>query len=291
MRHLFKIGVLIFTVSWPSLTSARLIVYGKARETINVVFGVETLFRFPMEVKTVTEASRFEIRPSNPDEPDFSVLMIKPRMSEGTADVAFLLSDGSVIRTQLTILNPNNSNGSTRTSLKKDSIYDFKPKDELLNSNLTNPNLSNLPNSPSSPNSYEKHDPMTISELDLMRAMIQGENVSGFNLSRHSRPISMGSSHLYAKLIKIYSGKEVNGYVYLLKTDGPEHVFEIDVRGIAIGQPNLAVLAQVDRPKLGGKSPEDRQTFLRIVAKPGASSQKIILPVSIRTEDKNSKTL
>lgn len=253
-----------FTIVLTAKTAeARLVVFGQARETVPVAFGVETLFRFPMEVKTVTEANRFEIKPSNTEEPDYSVLAVKPRMSEGAADVTFILSDGSVIRTQLVI--------SNRPNLKRDSIYDFKPKDELAS---TNPNLA------------EKRDPLIVSELDLMRAMIRGERVSGFDFSRTSQSLSVGSPHLSATLVKIYSGKDVNGYVYILKTDGGDRVFEIDLKGLAIGQPNLAVLAQADRLQVGGSQADDRQTVLRIVAKPGASSHRVILPVALRGESK-----
>lgn len=264
MKHAFTVALLTLWLVFPSEALARLVVYGKARETIPVAFGAESLFRFPMEVKTVTEASRFEIKPSNSDEPDYSVLAVKPRMSEGAADVTFILSDGSVIRTQLVI--------SNRPNLKKDSIYDFKPKDDLA---TANPNLA------------EKHDPMVISELDLMRAMIRGENVSGFDMSRHSQSIGLGSPHIFATLVKIYSGKDVNGYVYILKTESADRTFEIDLKGLAIGQPNLAVLAQVDHTQIGGKTGDERQTVLRIVAKPGASSQRVILPVAIRGDSKN----
>jgi hypothetical protein len=89
--------------------------------------------------------------------------------------------------------------------------------------------------------------------------------------------------------VKIYSGKEVNGFVYLLKTDS-DRVFEIDLKGLAIGQPNLAVLAQADRLQVGGRKPEDRRTALRIVAKPGASSHRVILPVALRGESKGGDT-
>ena len=237
---------------------ARDVVFGKGRETIVVAFGSETLFRFPLEVKTITEATRFEIHPANVDEPDYSVLAVKPRMSEGAADVTFILSDGTVIRTQLVI--------SKRTNLKKDSIYDFKPKDELATSN---------------PNLPDKHETLAISELDLMRAMIRGDQVSGFSLSRMSQPIAMGSPSIGATLVKVYSGHDVNGYVYQLKTDSIKRQFQIDLKGLAIGIPNLAVLAQIDRSALGGPQPTDRETYLRIVARPGASSHKVILPVAI----------
>ena len=75
--------------------SARDLLYGRARETVPVAFGSETIFRFPLEVKTITEASRFDIHPANSEEPDYSVLIVKPRFSEGSSDVTFLLSDGT----------------------------------------------------------------------------------------------------------------------------------------------------------------------------------------------------
>jgi hypothetical protein len=244
---------------------AREIVFGKGRETIPVAFGSETLFRFPLEVKTITEANRFDIHPANNQDVDYSVLAVKPRMSEGAADVTFILSDGTVIRTQLVV--------SNRSNLKKDSIYDFKPTEELPSSN---------------PSIAEKHDPMVISELDLMRAMVRGDQVSGFGLSRTSQVISLGAPDVSALLVKVYSGRDVNGYVYQLKTSATHKRYKVDLKGLSIGVPNLAVLAQVDHPDLGGKTQEERETYLRIVARPGASSHKVILPMAIE-QAKTSK--
>lgn len=256
----FAIFLLLNTLNSQSAI-ARDVIFGKAKETVSVSFGAETLFRFPLEVKTITEATRFEIKPANAEEPDYSVLVVKPRMTEGSADVTFILSDGTVIRTQLVIANKPN--------LKRDSIYDFKQREELPDSN---------------PNLQTKRDPMVISELDLMRAMIRRESISGFDVSRVSKSISLGSPHLSAELIKIYQGREMNGYIYQLKSAGKDRFFEVDLKALAIGQPNLAVLAQIDRSVIGGDSTEEREAFLRIVAKPGASSHKIILPVNIRNE-------
>ena len=241
--------------------NARDVLFGKARETISVAFGTETIFRFPLEVKTITEASRFDIHPANQEEPDYSVLVVKPRFAEGAADVTFLLSDGTPIRTQLVV--------ATRSNLKRDSIYDFKAKEELGD---TNPNLKDHP------------DPMVISELDLMRSMIQGNQVSGFNTENYSKQISLGSPGLSAELKRVYRGREMNGYVYLLKTGHEKGGFEISLDALAIGQPNLAILAQIDRTYIGGKTPAERESYLRVVARPGASSQRIILPVALKSE-------
>ena len=267
-----KATCLLLSISFlcSSEIQAREIVYGKAKETLSVSFGVETLFRFPMEVKTITEAQRFEIRPSNSEDPDYSVLAVKPRMKEGVSDITFILSDGSVIRTQLVI--------STRPNLKKDSIYDFKPKDEIATSN---------------PNLLDKREPLAISELDLMRSMIGGERLSGFETQILDQTIEMNtdddSDKLSVHLIKGYIGTGINGFIYLIKTDPQKskgQTFSIDVEKLGIGQPNLALLAQVDRPVIGGATEEECQTLLRVVAKPGASSRRIILPLAIQREEK-----
>lgn len=248
---------------------ARDVIYGKAKETVLVPFGVETLFRFPIEVKTITEASRFEIRPANSDEPDYSVLVVKPRMSEGSAEITFLLSDGSTVRTFLLI--------SNKPNLKRDSIYDFKPRDELLPSSLSSGDVG----------ANVKRDPMVISELDLLRAMVSSNQVAGFDVSNHTLGIPIGSPNLSATLVKVYRGKDINGYVYRLKVESTKQFFEVDLKSLALGQPNLAVLAQIDRKTIGGEKEEDRTAFLRIIAKPGVTAGKVILPVAIRQDSKS----
>jgi len=272
MRSKLNLGFPLYFLSvsflFSSQTQAREIVYGKAKETLSVSFGVETLFRFPMEVKTITEAQRFEIRPANTEEPDYSVLVVKSRMKEAVSDITFILSDGSVIRTQLVT--------SNRSNLKKDSIYDFKPKDELAASN---------------PNLLDKREPLAISELDLMRSMIGGERISGFEAHVLDQKIQMDigkpSNKLSVHLVKSYIGSGLNGFIYLIKTTSKEQFYSIDLTTLAIGQPNLALLAQVDHPVIGGETEESRQTLLRVVAKPGASFRRIILPVAIQKEDKS----
>jgi hypothetical protein len=244
---------------------AREIVYGKAKETLSVSFGVETLFRFPMEVKTITEAQRFEIRPASADEPDYSVIAVKPRMKQGVSDITFILSDGSVIRTQLIISNQPN--------LKKDSIYDFKPKDELMSSN---------------PNLIDKREPLAISELDLMRSMMNGDRLSGFEIHPLDQNIEMGSSaDISVRLIKSYIGSGMNGFVYRIRSNSKDQNLSINLETVAVGQPNLALLAQVDRPLGRGEGDEPQDVLLRVVTKAGASSRKIILPLAIQKEEKS----
>ena len=258
--------VLILMVTFlfaDAAAQARDVLYGPGREVIPVAFGVETLLRFPMEVKTVTEANRFEVRPANSEEPDYSMLVVKPRFTDGSADLSFILSDGSVIRAQLVVTN--------KPTARKDSIYDFKPREELPDTN---------------PNTTSQHGPVVISELDLMRAMILGDTVFGFEKIAYSIGIGLGSPDLSAELVTVYRGKEMNGYVYKLRTEQKHKTFEIDLKSLAIGQPNLALVAQIDRGQIGGSQAGDREAFLRIVAKPGASARSVILPVAIQGDSK-----
>ncbi|MEK7691329.1 MAG: hypothetical protein AAB425_09940, partial [Bdellovibrionota bacterium] len=183
---------------------------------------------------------------------------VKARMTEGVSDVAFLLADGATIKTQLMITRAPNG--------KRDSVYDFRPFSGLQETD---------------PSGVPKKDPLVVSELDLMRGMIRGDQVAGFDVQRHNLPISLGEASISARLVKRYLGKDVNGYVYELESRDSKKVFDIDLKGLSIGTPNLAVLAQVDRPRLGGKEPEEQKTFLRVVARPGASSRQMLLPVSI----------
>ena len=56
-RAIMFSSLLILFLGLPETASARLFLYGKARETIPVAFGVEPLFRFPMEVNPLISSS------------------------------------------------------------------------------------------------------------------------------------------------------------------------------------------------------------------------------------------
>ena len=246
-----------------NLVEAKEILFGPSKESISIPFGVETLFRFPSEVKTVTDAAKFEIRPASADEPDYSVLLVKARMTEGMNDVTFLLADGATVKTQLLI--------TRKPTGKRDSVYDFRPFSGLQETD---------------PHGESKKDPLAVSELDLMRGMIRGDKVTGFDLQKHDIQIALKSDGISARLLKRYLGKDVNGYVYEILNHNSKKSVSIDLRGLSIGSPNLAVLAQIDRPNLEGNSEDERRTFLRVVARPGASSKEMTLPVSMEKRTK-----
>ena len=68
------------------------------------------LLKFPSDVRTITRAQRYEIQPADPEQPSYSVLRVRPRFSSGASNVAFILNDGTIIRTKLN----GRFNGNTR---------------------------------------------------------------------------------------------------------------------------------------------------------------------------------
>ncbi len=68
---LLLVGVL---ATIPRLASARMIYFGGETEVITLVYGGATLFRFPGEVRTISQASRYEIAPDNGDQPNYALL-------------------------------------------------------------------------------------------------------------------------------------------------------------------------------------------------------------------------
>ena len=101
---IYIIGMMLFSV----ISQAKDIYYGSTPELVNV--SKETIFRFHKQVRTISQARKFEIKPADPNDPDYSVLSIRPRFSKGTTKVAFVLSDGSVATLNLRIV--KNQRGS-----------------------------------------------------------------------------------------------------------------------------------------------------------------------------------
>ena len=56
--------------------------------------------------------------------------------------------------------------------------------------------------------------------------------------------------------------------------------FLIDVTKLTLGNPNTAVLSQIDEEKVSG-STEEAPVFLRIVAKPASVYYNVNLPVAV----------
>lgn len=256
LKFLFLTLAFLFRVG---IAEARTIFFGSETENITLVFGGTTLFRFPGEVRTISQANRFEITPANGDSPNYSLLSVRPRFSSGSSDVVFLLADGTTIKTKLTVI-------SKAVPEKTDSIYEFKSKENVVDG------------------SDEGKATASLSEIELMKAMLRGDEVAGYEVRSQSRSISPGFKGVSTRLVRIYTGNQFNGYVFELTNTTKSQKLFINIQNLTLGEPNVAILSAVDRPVLDPPGKGESKTFLRIVAKPTSVYNQLILPV--QTVDK-----
>lgn len=256
----FMVGIITLL---PIQALAKNIYFGSETETVTLVYGSPTLFRFSGEVRTISQASQFEITPANGDQPNYSLLSIRPRFSAGKGNVVFILADGTTIKTKLVSV-------SDAIPEKTDSIYDFKPKESLVNPNNEGKVGSNL------------------SELALMKAMIRGDQVTGYEVKNLARTISPGFKGVETKLVRIYTGNQYNGYIFELRNSTKLQSLFVNVQNLVLGDPNVAILSMVDQAILEPEGSGHEKTYLRIVAKPSSLYNQLILPIQV-IEKKEAK--
>lgn len=253
----FYILLLILIASMLSgKAHAKSVYYGSQLEQVRIKHGGPTIFRFPKAVQTITGASRLSIKPANEADPSYTALAVTPRFTNGVNEVAFFLADGQVVRTKI-LVSPNDP--------AADSYYDFKSKDAA--------------------DSGADENAPKLTEIELLKAMVRDDEVSGYKVSRMSDPAPSKQANASVELIRIYRGSPFNGYVYRVTNTSWRKVVEIDVRHITVGEPNLATLTQSDESTLYPKGKGAHQTLVRVVAKNTASSRDVILAMEAEEPD------
>ena len=243
---LYAVFVLFLVKFLVSHAEAKTVGYGTSTELVKIKYGDHTIFRFAKAVQTITGASRLDIKPANAADPSYTVLSVTPRFTNGVNEVSFFLVDGSVVRTKI-VVSPNDP--------AADSLYDFKSEEAL--------EKGDAENAP------------PITEVELLKAMVRDDDVSGYKVSRVSEtfPERKGVS---IELVRIYKGSPFNGYVFRLANTNWRKNVEVDVRHVTVGEPNLAILAQSDEVMIYPKGKGVNQTLLRVVAKNTSSSRDVI---------------
>ena len=233
---------------------ARIVYYGSETENLTIAYGGPTIFRFNEEVKTISQASKFNIKPADNKDPNYSVLSVTPRFTRGSAKVSFILANGVVVNTKMVIV-------SKALPEKTDSFYDFQPKKRLID-NVSNSKGAN------------------VSDLELMKSMIRWDNVVGYKIRNLVRTVNTGVKGITSKLVRVYTGPKYNGYVFKVRNESHKS-YAIDVKSLTLGVPNVALLTQVDKKILKSKKSKENITFLRIVAKPTSVYYNLALPIAL----------
>jgi hypothetical protein len=244
----------------PSGAIARTVYFGSETEMISLAPNGSTLLKFPSDVRTISQAQRFEIQPADSEQPNYALLSVRPRFSSGTNNVVFILNDGTIIRTKLVVISGNNPE-------RTEAIYEFKSKDSLV------------------ANSSDPQTASGVSELDLMKAMIRGDDIAGYQLKKVSHTVSPGFKGVSTTLVEIYTGNQFNGYVFEVENRTKDKLLAVNIQNLMLGDPNQALLSNVDSQVIEPQKSGKNKTTLRIVAKPTSTYSKLILP--IETVQKN----
>lgn len=254
IRIIIQLLVIASCLTIPTLSLARTVYFGSETEVIPLVFGQASLLRFPAEVKTISQAARFEIAPANRDEPNYALLEIRPRFSTGSSDVAFILSDGTVIKLRLSVV-------SKAVPEKTDSIYDLKSKESLLGTQ-----------------SDSKTGPV-LSDIEFMKALIRGDQINGYEVRNLTRTLSPGIKGVRIQLVRMYSGSQYNGYIFEISSTTKGHKLYVNLPNLVLGDPNVALLSSIDQAVLEPEGNPASKTYLRVVAKPTSLYNQLILPI------------
>ena len=242
----FVIGSLFYS----NIALALKVYYTGAQQKITLAAGEQTIFRFDEPVKTLSNASQFSILPADEVSPDYAGLKVSPRGSSSKAEIHFILASGKVVRVNAVTV-------SKKSGVRTHGVYDFQPRREEFSS---------------------ASQAVKLTELDLLKAMIKGDRVTGYNIKSISRKVGSSASRLKIRLTKIYSGDHFTGYVFNVENKSSKKAFDIELPLLKLGHPNNAILSQVDDNRLAPKGIYGSSTTLRVVAKSTASYYNLSLP-------------
>lgn len=243
------------------IASARPINYDDKPIALEIKYGKATVLRFDSKVSSVQNAEKYEIGPLNDQQPNYAEMSVRPRTTSGVDTVNFHLADGSVVMIKLIPI----------TGAKADGVDTFFA--------LTKKQRTSTPTAADllgQVNSEDEED----GKAALMKALILGSKARGYQVRQVDKPLKTGLTGVEATLERVYAGKDLNGYVFKLVNTASQSKYEIDIRRLKIGEPNLALMSQVDRKVIEPEQTGRNVARLTIVALPSSLSRDVILPVS-----------
>ena len=248
-----------FVATSSEMALAKSIYFGSSIELVPVNYGAKTILRFDEPVKTISNVTDFVIKPVNEDAPDYAILSVEPRHLGGKTDVSFILANGEIAKLRLSVV-------PRQASVKVESIYDIKSQRSMIeNRAAATPFLG---------------------RLDLMTAMIRGDQVVGFEITAPNIDVGNDSNGVKVTLRKVYSGDAFKGYVYEIASRADAGHINLDVRSIQFGSPNQALLAYSDLETLDPKDTERSKSRLIVITKQGVNFRDALLPIRVTKEAK-----
>lgn len=249
-----KMIICTFFTLAAEVATAKTIYFGSGIEAVPVAYGGQTILRFEEAVKTISNTGDFIIKPVNDEAPDYSLLSVEPRVTSGKVDTVFILSGGDVAKLRISVV-------PRHVSMKLDPIYDIKSQRSLVEARA-------------------EAAPF-VGRLELMTAMIRGDQVTGYEISSPAIDLSTGSESTKVSLVKVYTGDQFKGFIYEISNASTKKIFDLDVTKLQFGRPNQAILAYSDLDVLDKAGSGKSKTRLIVVAKPTAFFRDALLPIRV----------
>lgn len=263
LRFLVVLALALGAVS----AHAKTINFGEKSEKIMLRYGKATVLRFESKVGSVQNAERFEVGPLNEQAPNYAEMSVKPRSTTASDTVNFLLVDGTVVRLRFVPVT-----GKAAESVEM--FYELKRRKEPLGSKIARDVFPDQFGTP------EVDAGDGGGKIELMKALILGTKVRGYQIRDVGKALKTGLKGVNAELVRVYAGKDLNGYVFKIVNTASQSKYEIDIRRLKIGNPDLALMSQVDRSVIEPESTGNNTAYLTIVALPSSLSRDVVLPVA-----------
>lgn len=258
----FRFSV-VFALAFSSgIATAKTIYFGSAPELVPVAYGDVTVLHFEEPVKRISNAADFVIKPLNDEVPDYTTLGVTPRTLSGKSEVMFVLASGDIARLRLSVV-------PKQAGVKVDFEYEVKSRKALVESRA-----DALP---------------SVGRLELMTAMIRGDQVAGYEVSSLKRDLTGQKGNIKVLLDRVYSGSDFKGYVYEVQNLSSAQL-DLDVRKLQFGSPSQAVLGYSDLDLLEASGSGKDKTRVIVVAKPTSAYRDAVLPVRITRQKADAKT-
>lgn len=229
---MFKPSFLLFIVLLYSNTaSSKTIHFG--RETVSVLLPYKynsyskstqwTVFRFPLDVYSISRATQYKIEPLDSTNPDYSELRVRPYFSKGNQLISFELSDGTVVDIKISV---------TKEGLEDlPPHYDFKPR---------------------LPYQDKEHEFSNVSQVDFIRAVISNRSVNGAKTLSISKSNYCRDRKVHFKYLKEIKGRDFKAYKIKVRNrnKNKEAYFSPEKLFIKNHPKNESYLVHIDKFKL-----------------------------------------
>lgn len=258
------------------MATAKTVTFGAEEVSISIRYlksengkdSVPTYLRFPRAIARIDNASMFSISAASSTgvQPDYREVEVRPRVSEGSQRIELLLNDGTVVKLKLNItVNPSSP-----------VSYDFEAKRVH-----ENPKVQNI------------ESQGQISDLSVMRTVLEGATPSGFSKKFYTMPLSCSGSGPRARLLRVFENGQFKVFQIEITNDSYKKSYLVKEENVLLKARDVSrsLLVHVKANILSPVGKVSNKTIMTILSDPSANVNRMrICDLGDQIEVMESKT-